>query len=178
MTPAIHAAAMVFLTAAFGPDVDIDELKKGFKSEYYQVNWNAPATFDADSEVEVAFGIGHGFMLEWMRFRPSNDDVEVLEILLEEDRKPYKSKWPPDLAPVKVTSAWMKRDAYAAMLRNIAFVDSARLERNEEVERSKNYFSTNDFWAHVAVSRNKKNIALLDWADYPSSREEANRAKP
>jgi hypothetical protein len=66
--------------------------------------------------LEIGDGNGHGSTLNWMRFQPGKDGVDVLSIRLEGKWEQYSSKWPPDRAPVTVKRARMKADAYATLL--------------------------------------------------------------
>jgi hypothetical protein len=156
-------------------DAESIRARKLLKSDNYTVTWGAERTFDKDSELEIGDANGHGFTFGWLRFQPANDNAAVLSIRLDLGRHPYNSKWPPDRAPVTVKSARMKLDAYAALLRELAVVDSAKLQR---IERNSSTFSTNDFWVHVRLTANKKTLIDLNWAGYESSHDEFAFARP
>jgi hypothetical protein len=101
--------------------------------------------------------------------------VDVLSIQFDEGRHPYDSKWPPDRAPVTIKHARMKSDDYAALLHDLAVVESAKLK---PVERTEFTFSTNDFWVSARLTAKKKALIDLDWAGYHGDRHEPDFAKP
>src|SRR5687767_9554180 len=107
---------------------DDERIKKRFESDNYSVTWGDVAAYDNAAELETGEGNGHGGTLAWMRFQPGKDGVRVLSIRLDMGRHPHWSKWPPDRAPVQVTRAVLKPDAYARLLRSLAVVDAARLK--------------------------------------------------
>ena len=107
---------------------DEERVKKQFKSDNYKVTWGPVATYDSNATLEIGDGNGHGFTLGWMRFLPGNDGVDVLSIRLNEDRQPYKSKWPPDRAPVTIKRARMTPNAYRELLDDLAVVNAAKLK--------------------------------------------------
>ena len=106
-----------------------DRAKKLLESANYTVTWGTVATFDPKSELEIGDGSGHGGTLGWLRFRPGDDGVDVLSIQFDEGWHPYRSKWPPDLAPVAVKCARLESKAYVALLHELAVVSSAKLKK-------------------------------------------------
>ena len=91
--------------SAFGVDSDVKQVREHFKSDSFTVEWGTARIFEPGAELEIGDGSGQGFTLNWLRFRPDDKRVEVLSIRLDGGRHPYKSKWPPDRAPVTVTRA-------------------------------------------------------------------------
>src|SRR5262249_51562251 len=89
--------------------------------------------------------------------------------------QPYESQWPPDRAPVAIKRARMKPGAYAALLRDLAVVDAARLK---PIVRDSSSFSTHDFWVYARLTASKETLLDLNWAGYEGSREEVAFAKP
>src|SRR4051794_40621085 len=100
--------------ARAGPDEE--RAKRHLKSDNYTVTWETAPTYDPGAVLEVGDGDGHGGTLGWLRFQPGKDEVEVLSIQLDLGWHQYKSKWPPDRAPVAVKRARLKPDTYAALL--------------------------------------------------------------
>lgn len=152
-------------------------VKKQLQSESYAVTWEAAPAFDAEAVLEIGDGNGHGGTLGWVRFQPGKHGVEVLSIQFDKGWHPYKSKWPPDRAPVVVTSANMMPDRYALLLADLAVVDSAKLqpvERNGFISAS----SSNDFWVYARLTTDKDTLLDLNWAGYEGSRGELKFAKP
>jgi hypothetical protein len=166
--------AMALTSSLFGDEPDADHVKKLLKSENYKVTWGTAPIFEAEAKLEIGFGSGHGFALTWLRFQPGKERVDVLSIKLDEGRTPYESKWPPDRAPVAVKHAQMKPDAYAALLRDLAVVEAAKLQRIEGNSSS----SSNDFWVNTRLMSKKKTLINLDWAGYEGSDKEVDFAKP
>jgi hypothetical protein len=152
-----------------------ERARKQLQSENYTVTWGAARTFEPEAELEIGDGNGHGGTLGWLRFKPGKDGVDVLSIQFDEGWRPYKSKWPPDRAPVAVRRARLKPDAYAALLRDLATIDSARLK---PVERNGSTFSTHDFWVSARLATGRQTLLTLDWAGYEGSGEELSFAKP
>jgi hypothetical protein len=105
--------------------------------------------------------------------------VGVLSIQLVEGRHPYKSKWPPDRAPVTVKHAELKPDAYAALLHDLAVVDAAKLSPipQESGHRSA-MMSSRDFWVYARLTAKSETLLDLDWAGYWGSLHEIDFAKP
>jgi hypothetical protein len=167
--------ALVIAGPALGADPDSDRVPRQFVSDDYTVTWSAARAFDPDAALEIGHGSGHGFTLGWLRFQPGKDGVDVLSIRLVGDRKPYESKWPPDRAPVTVKHARMKPDAYAALLSDLAVVDSAKLE---PVKKNSFSSSSNDFWVYARLTGNKKMLLDLNWAGYDGSLHAVDLAKP
>jgi hypothetical protein len=165
--------ALVVTCTVKGAEPDNERVKNLLKSEYYTVTWGKVSAFEAEAELESGYGIGHGGNLEWLRFLPGKDGVDVLSIRFD-GKKPYKSKWPPDRAPVTVKSTRMKADAYTALMRDLSLVGAAELK---PVER-KAYYSTGDFWVQARLFTNKKSSLDLNWVGYKNSRDELNFAKP
>jgi hypothetical protein len=165
---------IVLVSAVAGAEPDADRAKKQLKSDNYTVTWGTAKDFDANAELEIGDGDGHGGKLGWVRFLPGRDGVDVLSIQFDEGWEPYKSKWPPDRAPVIIKRARMKSDAYATLLRDLAVIDAAKLEPI----KGNSFSSTHDFWVYARLTVNKKALVGLDWAGYEGSSEELNFAKP
>jgi hypothetical protein len=125
--------------------------------------------------LEIGDGSGHGGTLGWIYFRPRQRAVEVLDIQFDEGWHQYRSKWPPDNAPVAVRRASMKHEAYASLLRDLADVDAAELR---EVERDFSSMSTNDFWVYARLIGDRKTLIDLNWAGYRASGQEVSYGKP
>jgi hypothetical protein len=152
----------------------VERVKRRFRSRYYTVTWGSPTTFVSDAELEIGGGYGHGGSLDWLRFRPGKDRVDVLTIQFDEGWHPYKSKWPPDRAPVTVEHAVMQTDAYAALLRDLAIVDSATLKPADDLAAG---FSSGDFWVQARLVADKKALLDLEWAGYAVPQDEVKYAK-
>jgi hypothetical protein len=167
--------ATAIMGSAVWAEPETDRPKKHLQSKYYTVTWGTPATFGADAELEIGDGYGHGGSLGWLRFRPEKDRVDVLDIQFDEGSEPSKSKWPPDRAPVTVKHAQLKPDAYAALLRDLAVVDAAKVK---PVERDSVGSSSTDFWVYTRLVGGKKALIDLNWAGYQGSLTEAEYAKP
>jgi hypothetical protein len=166
---------MAFTGSTLIAQSETDNVKKQFKSENYTVTWGAVAKYGANAELEIGDGSGHGFTLGWMRFKPTNDRVDILSLELDQGQQPYKSKWPPDRAPVVVKRGQMKPDAYTALLRDVAIVDAAKLQ---PTERTKSSSSSRSFWVNTSLTANKKALIDLNWAGYKGSSDESKYAKP
>lgn len=169
----VLAACLYLLTvqAQGGPD---DSLKKKFESENYTVTWGAAPAIAPDSILVIGRGNGHGGILEWLRFTPSKDSVKVLSVKYDNGRKVFKSKWPPDNAPIGVKITSLNKDIYNHLLNDLAIINSATLvSSTSDLSRS-----TNDIWVSVRLTREAKTLIDLDWAGYQSAREEAEFAKP
>jgi hypothetical protein len=165
----------VLAASVLGADPDTGRVREHFKSDNYTVAWKATRTFDSDAELEIGDGSGHGFTLGWVRLRPRDGWVDVLSFQLAQGLHPYGSKWPPDRAPVTVRHARMKPDAYAALLRDLAVVDAAKLD---PIRRDSWTSSSRDFWVYARLTANKKTLVDLDWAGYWGSLTEPDFAKP
>jgi hypothetical protein len=163
------------MCSANGAEPDDERAKEQFRSENYTVVWGTAPVYETDAELEIDDGSGHGGILRWIRFRPVKDGVDVLSIEFDEGWQPYESKWPPDSAPVAVTRARLQPAAYAALLRDLAFVDSAKLT---PVEQKGFTSSSNDFWVHARLATRDKTLLDLSWAGYEGSRAEVKFAKP
>ena len=164
---------LVLVSSAFS--VDEERVKKQFKSDNYKVTWGPVATYDSNATLEIGDGNGHGFILGWMRFLPGNDGVDVLSVRLNEDRLPYKSKWPPDRAPVTIKRARMTPNAYRELLDDLAVVNAAKLK---PVRRNSASSSSFDFWVYARLTAKEKTLLDLNWAGYDGSRAEIEYAKP
>jgi hypothetical protein len=158
-----------------GADPNADQVRQHFKSDNYTVTWGTPRTFDSTAELEIGDGAGHGFTLEWVRLRPGKECVDVLSWQFRDSRHPYRSKWPPDRAPVTVRHASMKLDGYAALLRDLAVVDAVTLH---PIERDSVSFSTQDIWVSARLVAHDQTLLDLEWAGYWGSDDEVNYAKP
>jgi hypothetical protein len=167
--------ALVVLCSANGAEPDNERAKKHLQSTNYTVTWGTAAAYEADAELEIGDGNGHGGTLGWLRFQPGNAGFDVLSVQFDEGWHPYKSRWPPDRAPVVVKRTRLTPDTYAALLRDLAIVDAAKLTR---VERNWSTSSSNSFWVYVRLTTGKKTLIDLNWAGYEGSRAEVNFAKP
>ncbi len=167
------AAALAAL--AFAAEPDADRLQEHFRSDNYTVTWGTAAAYESNAKLEIGDGNGHGGTLAWMRFQPGQDWVEVLSIQFVRGWGPYRSKWPPDRAPVTVRQARMKHEAYAGLLRDLAVVDAAELKR---IKRNSTTLSSNDFWVHARLRADEKTLIDLDWAGYECGLDEVDYAKP
>jgi len=173
---ALCVCAVLALSSSAARATPEDEaVKKLFTSDNYTVTWGTAATYTTSAVLETGDGSGHGSTLGWMRFQPGKDGVDVLSIRFDKGWEPYKSKWPPDRAPVVVQRARMKADAYAALLRAVAVVGAAQLK---PVARNEATLSTHDFWVQARLTANKKTLLDLDWAGYDGSRSEVQYARP
>jgi hypothetical protein len=166
---------MALTGSACCAEPETDRVRKQFNSDNYTVTWDSPRTFDASAELEISDGYGHGFTLGWLRFRPGKDHVDVLSITLKEDKQPYDTKWPLDRAPIVITRAQMKSDGYAALLRDLAVVDAAKLK---PVHRNSAISTTNDPCVYARLTSNKQALIDLNWAGYEGSTAEVEFAKP
>lgn len=164
-----------FCGACWGVEPDISRVQGQLKSENYSVSWEKPRAILPTATLEIGDGSGHGFSLGWVRFRPGRDGVDVLTVKLNGNRQPYKSKWPPDLAPVVVAKAGMKKEAYATLLADLAIVDAAKLKA---IERDSIKTSSSDFWVNARLATDKETLLDLNWAGYRNSRDEMEFAKP
>lgn len=160
---------------AFGAEPEADRLKRHFKSDNFTVTWGTAPTYEPNAELEIGGGNGHGGTLDWLRFQPRKDGVEVLSIQFDRGWQPYRTKWPPDRAPVAIEHARMKGDAYAALLRDLAIVGAVKLQPIEPCAAA---VSSGDFWVHVRLTANKRTLLDLDWAGYEGDRAEVDYAKP
>lgn len=163
-----------FAGSVIGEEPNSEHVKELFKSDNYTVTWGTPKIFDSSSVLEIGDGNGHGGTLGWIRFQPGKDDVDVLHIQYDNGTKPYSSKWPPDERPITIKSARMKSDTYLALLKDLAIVDAAELQRNG----SKQSMSSNDFWVYARGTTNKKTLFDREWAGYDCSRDEVDYAQP
>jgi hypothetical protein len=175
MRPLLVCIALALGTPVCRADPDIDRVKEHFKSDNYTVTWGTARTLDSGAELDIGHGSGHGCTLGWMRFRPGKDQVDVLRIELDEGRESYKSKWPPDRAPLTIEHARMSSDDYAVLLRDVAVIDAAELKPVQRDSSTQTYL---DFWVHAGVTANKKMLVDLDWAGYEGSLAEIEFAKP
>ena len=157
-----------------------NQIKKLLKGNKYTVTLGTAPDYPDDAQLEIGDGSGHGGVLEWMWFRPRTGAVDVLSVQIEEEMKPYSSKWPPDTAQVVVKHAEMRADAYSALLHDLASVDTANLKPLEEKNRNKfEYWSSSyDFWVQAYLHKNKESFIDLDWAGYENSMNEIAHAKP
>ena len=169
--------ALVALCSVSSAEPVDNPVKKQLQSDSYTVTWEAAPAFDAEAVLEIGDGNGHGGTLGWVRIKPGKRGVEVLSIQFDKGWHPYKTKWPPDHAPVAVKSASMRPDRYALLLADLAVVDSAKLQ---PVERSGfiSSGSSNDFWVYARLTTDKETLLDLNWAGYEGSRGELEFAKP
>jgi hypothetical protein len=166
--------AVALAASVFGAEPDIDRVRKQFQSSSYSVSWGTAATYDPTAELEIGDGGGHGGTLDWIRFQPRRNRVEVLSVEFDEGWHPYKSEWPPDIAPVTVKHAQMKPEAYLGLLRDLAVVEAATLKPI----RGKSWSSSGSFWVYARLTADKKALIDLDWAGYAGSNGEVDYAKP
>jgi hypothetical protein len=152
-----------------------DRAKQQLHSDNYTVTWGTAPVFESGAELEIGDGNGHGGTLGWVRFQPGKEGVDVLSIQFDKGWHSYESKWPPDRAPVAVKRARLKSDAYAALLRDLAVVDSAT---TKPVKRNRYTTSSNDSWINARLTTDKKTLLDLNWAGYEGSRAEPELAKP
>lgn len=157
------------------PDDPPDRVKKQFRSDSYKVTWKAAPSLDPSAVLEVGSGSGHGQSLTWQRFQPVKGGVEVLNIMYQGDTAPYRTKWPPDTAPVTATRALMKTEEYAVLLADLAAVSEAELKQTPQ---NLSTLSSNNFWVQARLTLNGKVIMDLDWAGYDGSDSESEYAKP
>lgn len=167
--------AMAVTGLPFCSQPDGERAREHFKSENYTVSWGTPRNFDLKAELEIGSGNGHGGTLGWLRFHPRQDGVDVLSVKFDAGWQPYKSKWPPDRAPVAVKHARMNLEAYVALLRDLAVVDAAKLKPIERLSFSS---SSNNFWVFARLTQDKQTLIDLDWAGYDGSSSEIQYAKP
>jgi len=153
---------------------DDAQVKERFKSKNYTVTWGEVRDLPSTCELEFGNGAGHGFYLSWLHFKPVKDRVEILSILLKEDKKPILTKWPPDNSTVEVKRASMKLDEYAKILRAIAVAQSASLTKAPDATG----FRTSNAWLFTRVVDKDKAHIDWNWAGYTGESEEHNYAKP
>lgn len=161
--------------ASVGAGQPRDRARRLLESENYTATWGSPVTFAPTSELEIGDGNGHGGTLRWLRFRPGENGVDVLSIRFDEGWHPYRSKWPPDRAPVTVESAHLGSAAWVGLLRGLAVVDSAKLTR---IEQNSFGSTSNDFWVYARLETGEEVPLDLDWAGYQGTMEEVEYAKP
>ncbi|MGL6096853.1 MAG: hypothetical protein ACRC7O_13785 [Fimbriiglobus sp.] len=160
---------------ASAADPNPAKLEKFFDTKNVRVVWKAAPAVDAGATLVVGDGNAHGGWLQWYRFQPANDRVDVLFVDLDEGWHPFRSKFPPDRAPVTVKSARMTSQAYATLIADISAVAAAIVEkRNPEATG----FSSNNFWVSARLAQGDKVLVGLDWAGYDSPREAELIAKP
>lgn len=167
--------ATLLAVSTFGAEPVADRILKHFTSDNYTVTWGTAVACKPNADLEIGDGAGHGGPLRWMRFRPRRDAVEVLSIELGRGWREYESKCPLDNGSVSVKHAQMGRDAYAALLRDLAVVGSAELTR---IKRLSGHLSTADFWVYARVTSNDEKPIDLEWAGYEGSLGEADYAQP
>lgn len=165
---------LALATSIARAEPDDERIRKRFESANYTVTWGDVAAFDAAAELETGDGYGHGGTLAWMRFQPGQDGVRVLSIRLDLGHGPHGSKWPPDAAPVEVTRAVLKPQAYARLLRSLAVVDAARLA---PVDQGYSW-SSNNFWVNAQLRADQQVLLDLNWSGYQSRGTEVEYAKP
>lgn len=173
----IELVLVVLSSLLFSARADSSEAhaKKELQSDNYTVTWGAVPTFSRDAELEIGRGSGHGGTLDWLRFVPHQDRVQVLSIKFDDGRRPYRSTWPPDTATVTVRLGWMKPEVYAELLQDLAVVESAKLQ---PVQRDSSSSSSGNFWVNARLSEGGKAVVTLNWAGYNNSRDEIEFAKP
>ncbi len=152
-----------------------DRAKQQFQSDNYTVTWGKTPALEPAAALEIGQGNGHGGTLGWVRFEPAENGVDILSIQFDEGRHPYESKWPPDRTPVVVKRARLRPDAYVALLRDLAVVDSAKLKA---IVRNGIMTSSNNFWVYALLTTDKKTLLDLNWSGYEGSVTELEFAKP
>ena len=157
---------------------DTNSVGKFLKSDEYTVAWKAAAEIDPKAELEIGNGAGHGFNLRWLRFKPRNDRVEILSIALEEERKPYNSKWPPDVMSLKIQKAEMSSADFTTILGQLAIVDAAELTVKKRKKNDGGFSSSGDFWVHVRLATAETILFEQEFAGYRSSETTLMAAKP
>lgn len=55
-----------------------EHVKKLLQSKNYTVTWGSAPTFEPIAELEIGDGVGHGGTLEWFRFLPGTNGIDVL----------------------------------------------------------------------------------------------------
>ena len=160
--------------SANGSESD-ERAKKLLQGENYTVTWGAASVYDPNAVLEIGDGNGHGGTLGWLRFQPGKEGVEVLAVEFDGGRQSYKSKWPPDRAPVTVKRALLKTDTYVSLLRTLAVVDAANLTAMAGNQYTS---SSNDFWVNARLTTADRTLVDLDWAGYKGSLAEIEFAKP
>ena len=153
---------IIFAGSALCAEPDPASVQKLFKSENFTVTWGKAPSYDAAAELEIGDGDGHGQTLEWLRFKPEGDRVDVLSARLKYSR-------------VEIKKTQIKAEAYTALLQKLAVVDSAKPKL---VERRFPSSSSADFWVHARLTANKKALIDLEWAGYDGSNEEMRFIKP
>jgi hypothetical protein len=78
MRPIFVCIIVTVAASVFGADSDVKQVREHFKSDNYTVQWGTARTFDPGAELEIGDGSGHGFTLNWLRFRPGEELVDVL----------------------------------------------------------------------------------------------------
>lgn len=167
----IVCTVMMLASGAFAEDKAHELLK----SDNYSVTWGTVATYDPGAELEIGDGYGHGFNLNWMRFKPDAGGVDVLSIKLDEGKEQYNSKWPPDRFKVVITNSRLKPKEYSELLRQLAIVNSAKL-----ISKTRNFatLTSSNFWVYARLASEKGTLLDLQWAGYQGSSEEVDYAKP
>ena len=178
MRPFAACIVVALLGPAASAPPDEEQVRNHFKSDDYTVTWGNVAAYDANSELEIGDGNGHGGTLGWLRFRPGREAVDVLSIDFDKAWKLQHSTWPEDSVPVQVKRARMNPDAYAALLKALAVVDSAQLRPVERKLGIPFKSSSNNAWVYARVSTGNETRLDLNWSGYPSTEEEVPRAKP
>jgi hypothetical protein len=170
LTSAVQLTAVLTVRAQFDKSI-----RDKFVSEEYSVSWAKVRDFPKDVDLRIGYGSGHGGTLGWVWFRPSGPHIEVLSVGLDEGWNPYKSKWQPDIVPISVKRGILEPSKYAALLRQLAIVDSARLSRMPQNSASS---TSANFWVAAEVARDESNLMSLDWAGYSGSFDEVEYTKP
>lgn len=179
MTMLVVSIAAILPTSIAPAEPVPQHIQKHFKSSDYVVIWGIPTRYESDGELEIGDGVGHAGALRWLRFRPGPASVDVLSIEFDDGLSPYFSTWPPDRPTVTVRRAQMKRNAYTALLNDLGIVDAAQLKPIKPEGLPGGIWSASqDIWAYARLTANKKTVLRLDWAGYPGTLTEVERAKP
>ena len=152
-----------------------DRVAKLLQNENYTVTFGTTSSIETSAELEIGHGSGHSGLLRWLRFRPGKENVEILSIEFDFGRLKYTSKWPADRAQVVVTSAQIAKEDYAALLHDLASVESAKLK---PVEPLTSGGTSRSFWVNARLSTFDRTIFSFDWAGYDGDSSELEFAKP
>jgi hypothetical protein len=174
MVPCLSLLAVMATGVVNPPDA---WAKRHLISDDYTVQWGKVAKIDPTAELEVADAHDHfPWNLDWYRFRPGKDGVEVLSIRYSGGvGKEKGDKWPKDANAVRVGTARVKTAEYEKLLHGLAVVDSATLK---EVEREGVSFTWHHFLWHTRLTANKKTLLDLHWCGAPGSQEQLKYPKP
>ncbi len=163
--------AVSIASPAVAADPAADRVRDRFKSEYTTVTWGDAPSSDATAELEIGSGNFHGGSLGWLRFRPEKGGVEVLSIQPDLGRRLPAS----ERTPVAVKLARLTTDAYAGLLKDLAVVSSAKLER---MPQSPVTGTSADIWVQARLTADGKTPIDFEWAGFMGSTAEPDYLKP